>query len=76
MTAGSDPLADLRAAIDLVAKASRVIIVHPDREEVARAAVDASPFPGLLDVQVSPHCPVGQVFVIPAISDVSEEEPV
>ncbi len=61
----SDPLADLRQALDTIAKASQVIVVHPEHREVADQAVAASPFPGLLEVVVTQHAPRDRVFLIP-----------
>lgn len=60
-----DVLADLREALDKLAAATSVILVHPDHETAARAAVAASPFPGLLKVTVSEHCPRARVFLMP-----------
>lgn len=70
-----DVLATLREALDKIAKASRVLIVHPDHEDDVRAAVAESPFPGLLDVTVSRECPTDRVFLIPKQLTEFEEPP-
>ena len=64
-SAENDVLANIRDALDKIAEASRVIIVHPDREAIVRTAIAKTPFPGLFDVTVSDACPTDRVFMVP-----------
>lgn len=66
-SAENDVLANIREALDKIAKASRVIIVHPDHEASVRTAVAESPLPGLLSVTVSEECPKDRLFLIPTV---------
>ena len=63
--AATSPLDNLREALDKIAEASRVLIVHPDHEAAARTAIAETTFPGLFDVTVSKECPRDRVFLIP-----------
>ena len=70
----NDALANLRDALDKIAEASRVIIVHPDHEASARRAV-AEALPGLFRVEVSEACPADRVFLIPARVNFARSRP-
>jgi hypothetical protein len=66
---GEEILANIRDALDKVREASRVIIIHPDLEALARKAVDESPFPGLFSVTVTDACPTDRLYLVPKVQD-------
>ena len=63
-TTGDDVLANTLLAMKAIRDARRIIMVPPALEDQARAAVAASPWPGLLEVIADPACPPDQIFII------------
>lgn len=60
----TDPLANLREALQVIRDSKRVIVVPPDMEERAQAVVDALPYAGLFRVVANQHIPAGRIYVM------------